>query len=79
MDADRASDRWISLIIVMAGVALVGYSGSLVKDVITESLFGLKPTYAAVQEAEEAEAGKVVVGQSIYLVLTRRTAHQFMH
>jgi hypothetical protein len=48
----------------MTGVALVGYSGSLVKDVIKESLFGIKPTYASVQEAEDAQVGKVLVGQS---------------
>jgi hypothetical protein len=48
----------------MTGVALVGYSGSLVKDVIKESLFGIKPIYASVQEAEDAQVGKVAVGQS---------------
>ena len=30
--------RWVSLIIVMSGVALVGYSGSLIKDAIKESI-----------------------------------------
>lgn len=48
----------------MTGVALVGYSGSLVKDVIKESLFGIKSTYASAQEAEDAQVGKVLVGQS---------------
>lgn len=50
----------------MAGVGLVGYSGSLVKDVVKESLFGIKPAYATVQEAEDAQVGKVIVGQSVY-------------
>ncbi|KXN82557.1 Solute carrier family 35 member F6 [Leucoagaricus sp. SymC.cos] len=70
--------QWISLIIVMGGVALVGYSGSLVKDVITESLFGIKPTYATIQEAEEAEAGKVVIGVFFVLFAQIFTATQFV-
>lgn len=30
--------QWISLIIVMSGVALVGFSGSLIKDAVKEAL-----------------------------------------
>jgi hypothetical protein len=56
--------RWISLIVVMAGVALVGYSGSLVKNVAKESLSGDKPTSANIQEAEDTQVGKVMIGQS---------------
>ncbi|KAF9452244.1 hypothetical protein P691DRAFT_697467 [Macrolepiota fuliginosa MF-IS2] len=70
--------QWISLIIVMAGVGLVGYSGSLVKDVIKESFFGIKPTYATVQEAEEAEVGKVLVGVFFILFAQIFTATQFV-
>ena len=71
-DAKRASNRWISLIIVMTGVALVGYSGSLAKDIITDFLG------STVQEAESAQLGKVLIGQSTYLALTPPMANQLM-
>ncbi|EKM83006.1 hypothetical protein AGABI1DRAFT_111536 [Agaricus bisporus var. burnettii JB137-S8] len=70
--------QWLSLIIVMTGVALVGYSGSLVKDVIKESLFGIKPTYASAQEAEDAQVGKVLVGVFFILFAQVFTATQFV-
>jgi len=70
--------QWISLIIVMSGVALVGYSGSLAKDVIKESLFGIKTTYATIQEAEDAEVGKVLVGVFFILFAQVFTATQFV-
>ncbi|KAF9443053.1 hypothetical protein P691DRAFT_779097 [Macrolepiota fuliginosa MF-IS2] len=70
--------QWISLIIVIAGVGLVGYSGSLIKDVINESLFGIKATYATVQEAEDARAAKVLVGIFFILFAQVFTAAQFV-
>ncbi|KAG6844730.1 hypothetical protein H0H87_004350 [Tephrocybe sp. NHM501043] len=50
--------RWVSLIIVMTGVALVGYSGSLVKDAIKEAVFPSLDLTAS----EEPEASQVLVG-----------------
>ncbi|KAG6821183.1 hypothetical protein H0H93_005403 [Arthromyces matolae] len=47
--------QWASLIVVMSGVGLVGYSGSLVKDTIREAIF---PHLTA---AEEVEATRVLV------------------
>ncbi|KAF5358355.1 hypothetical protein D9756_001894 [Leucocoprinus leucothites] len=70
--------QWVSLIIVMTGIALVGYSGSLVKDAITEGLFGIKPIYATVQEAEDAQVGKVLVGVFFIIFAQIFTATQFV-
>jgi len=70
--------QWISLIIVLSGVALVGYSGSLAKDVIKEGLLGIKPTYATIQEAEDAEVGKVLIGVFFILFAQIFTATQFV-
>jgi len=56
----------------MTGVALVGYSGSLAKDIITDFLG------STVQEAESAQLGKVLIGQSTYLALTPPMANQLM-
>ncbi|KAJ3562173.1 hypothetical protein NP233_g9746 [Leucocoprinus birnbaumii] len=70
--------QWVSLIIVMAGVTLVGYSGNLVKDAITQSLFGFKPTSAAVQESEGAGIGQVLVGVFFIVFAQVFTATQFV-
>lgn len=58
----------------MSGVALVGYSGSLARNVIKESLWGIRPTYATIQEAEDAEVGKVLVGPSMSSLHTATTS-----
>ncbi|KAG6919976.1 hypothetical protein DXG01_013325 [Tephrocybe rancida] len=54
--------QWVSLIIVMTGVGLVGYSGSLIKDAIKESVF---PSLAAHVKSDlisdEPEATQVLV------------------
>lgn len=54
--------RWVSLIIVMSGVALVGYSGSLIKDSIKESI--VNNLARALGLREEPEVTKVLVGKS---------------
>jgi hypothetical protein len=62
--------RWFSLLTVMAGVSLVGFSGSLIKDTLHEvapSLVNfLDPTPAtgppANEPIDEPEATKVVIG-----------------
>jgi hypothetical protein len=62
--------RWISLIIVMSGVALVGYSGSLIKDAVKEAVVhhlarALNLQHDPKKKAiEEPEVTKVLVGMS---------------
>ncbi|KAG6841662.1 hypothetical protein C0991_008300 [Blastosporella zonata] len=71
--------QWVSLIIVMAGVGLVGWSGSLIKDAIKEAIF---PSLAAHVKAdlstEEPEATQVLVGVFFVLFAQVFTATQFV-
>jgi hypothetical protein len=62
--------RWVSLIIVMAGVALVGYSGSLIKDAVEAITLLLARTLGNHNDnslihssAEDPELGHVLVGK----------------
>jgi len=60
--------RWVSLITVMAGVGLVGFSGSLIKDAIKvaplPSLTGPNATVLHTHVlTEEPEVTKVLVGE----------------
>ena len=62
--------RWVSLIIVIAGVALVGYSGSLIKDAVeaitvllARALGNHNDDSLIHSSAEEPELGKVLVGK----------------
>ncbi|KAJ2922474.1 hypothetical protein H1R20_g14618, partial [Candolleomyces eurysporus] len=76
--------QWISLIIVMSGVALVGYSGSLIKDAVKDalvphSLRSLASRAAPVTAKGEAEdLGKVLVGVFFILFAQIFTATQFV-
>lgn len=54
--------RWASLVIVMIGVTLVGYSGSLIKDAVKELALVLTGR-ADLSPTEEPELGKVLIGQ----------------
>lgn len=68
--------RWFSLITVMAGIALVGLSGSLIKDTIKDSLLGnllsLRASgNAAPEPIDKPEATTVLVGQSSYMFSLR--------
>ena len=61
--------RWVSLIVVMSGVCLVGYSGSLIKDTVKESVvhnltraLGLHHDLPQTL-TEEPELTKVLVGE----------------
>ncbi|KAJ7273538.1 hypothetical protein B0H12DRAFT_1089900 [Mycena haematopus] len=62
--------QWVSLIVVMAGVGLVGFSGSLVKDVVKEALVfsRIMPSYISdlppPEGTDQPEATKVVVGST---------------
>jgi len=63
------SSRWVSLIIVMSGVALVGYSGSLIKDTVKESVIHNLARALGLHQGppqtmtEEPEVTKVLVGE----------------
>ncbi|KAF9480087.1 hypothetical protein BDN70DRAFT_877964 [Pholiota conissans] len=76
--------QWISLIIVISGVGLVGYSGSLIKDTVKESVvhnlaraLGLYNDPNATL-AEEPEVTKVLVGIFFVLFAQVFTATQFV-
>ncbi|KAF8968359.1 hypothetical protein BDZ97DRAFT_1800148 [Flammula alnicola] len=76
--------QWVSLIIVMSGVALVGYSGSLIKDAIKQSVvhnlgraLGLHHDPHTLA-TEEPEVTKVLVGIFFILFAQVFTATQFV-
>jgi hypothetical protein len=69
--SDQPAFRWLSLITVMAGVGLVGLSGSLIKDTLKESPLGNILTSRAswnpaVEPIDEPEATTVLVGELPY-------------
>jgi len=73
--------QWCSLITVMAGVALVGLSGSLIKDTIKESPLGniLRANgNVAPDPVDEPEATTVLVGVFFILFAQIFTASQFV-
>lgn len=75
--------QWVSLITVMAGVGLVGFSGSLIKDAIKDaplpSLSGPHATDRPPQTlTEEPEVTKVLVGVFFVLFAQIFTATQFV-
>ncbi|RDX48330.1 hypothetical protein OH76DRAFT_1404907 [Lentinus brumalis] len=70
--------QWVSLITVMAGVSLVGLSGSMVKDAVKEpgvNTFGEIPPPEPI---EEPEVTKVLVGVFFILFAQVFTATQFV-
>ncbi|KAI0374693.1 hypothetical protein BV20DRAFT_986450 [Pilatotrama ljubarskyi] len=70
--------QWISLITVMAGVSLVGLSGSLVKDAVKESAVNLFDDVPSPEPIEEPEVTKVLVGVFFILFAQVFTAAQFV-
>jgi len=74
--------RWVSLIIVMTGVGLVGFSGSLIKDAIKESalpsLTGHGSTDLPPEPIEQPEMTRVLVGVFFVLFAQVFTATQFV-
>ncbi|KAF5386801.1 hypothetical protein D9615_001854 [Tricholomella constricta] len=72
--------QWISLIIVMTGVGLVGFSGSLIKDAIKEpSLAGHSSTdLPPLEPIEQPEMTTVLVGVFFVLFAQIFTATQFV-
>jgi hypothetical protein len=76
--------RWVSLIIVIAGVALVGYSGSLIKDaveaitvVLARALGNHNNDSLIHSSAEEPELGKVLVGKFSFRHLMSKSNLKF--
>jgi len=78
--------QWLSLLTVMAGVSLVGFSGSLIKDTlqpIAPSLVGLLDSIPATgpsanEPSDPPEATKVVIGVFFILFAQIFTATQFV-
>jgi hypothetical protein len=65
--------QWFSLLIVMGGVSLVGYSGTLIKEVVKENIAAfLDP------EVETPEQSKVIIGVFFVLFAQVFTASQFV-
>ncbi|KAL7283239.1 hypothetical protein ACG7TL_002666 [Trametes sanguinea] len=67
--------QWISLITVMAGVSLVGLSGSLVKDAVKESAVNMLDELPPAEPVEEPEVTKVLVG--VFFILFAQILYVF--
>ncbi|TFK90433.1 hypothetical protein K466DRAFT_583759 [Polyporus arcularius HHB13444] len=70
--------QWVSLITVMAGVSLVGLSGSMVKDAVKESGVNTFDEIPPPEPIEEPEVTKVLVGVFFILFAQVFTATQFV-
>ncbi|KAF8921459.1 hypothetical protein CPB85DRAFT_1428442 [Mucidula mucida] len=74
--------QWVSLIIVMAGIGLVGFSGSLIKEATKESIgqYLARPAYGsnAPEPIDRPEATAVLVGVFFILFAQIFTATQFV-
>jgi hypothetical protein len=73
--------QWVSLITVMAGVSLVGFSGSLVKDSVKDSFSPNTPSKSELpppEPIETPEATTVLVGVFFVLFAQIFTAAQFV-
>ncbi|KAF7322829.1 hypothetical protein HMN09_00062300 [Mycena chlorophos] len=66
--------QWVSLLVVMGGIGLVGYAGSLLKNATVQQLLGLLDE----EGNEDVEAGRVVIGIFFVLVAQLFTATQFV-
>ncbi|KAF9821685.1 hypothetical protein IEO21_00531 [Rhodonia placenta] len=70
--------QWVSLVTVMAGVSLVGFSGSLIKDAVKEPAAALLALRDDSEPTEEPEITKVLVGVFFILFAQIFTATQFV-
>ncbi|KAI0708995.1 hypothetical protein C8Q76DRAFT_95876 [Earliella scabrosa] len=70
--------QWISLITVMAGVSLVGLSGSMIKDAVKEPSANGFDDIPTPEPVEEPEVTKVLVGVFFILFAQIFTAAQFV-
>ncbi|KAJ2911939.1 hypothetical protein MD484_g8468, partial [Candolleomyces efflorescens] len=77
--------QWISLLIVISGVALVGYSGSLIKDALKDTLvphalrsLAARAAPVTAKGGEAEDLGNVLVGVFLILFAQIFTATQFV-
>ncbi|KAI6036541.1 hypothetical protein BKA83DRAFT_4164313 [Pisolithus microcarpus] len=70
--------QWISLLTVVAGVSLVGYSGSLIRDTVKESMTLLATGGMTSEPASQTDLAKVLVGVFLILFAQIFTAAQFV-
>ncbi|THU99342.1 hypothetical protein K435DRAFT_855761 [Dendrothele bispora CBS 962.96] len=80
--------QWVSLLVVMSGVALVGFSGSLIKDSVKESAIVnyLAPSWSSLSDSDlpppepidKPEATTVLVGVFFIIFAQIFTATQFV-
>jgi len=71
--------QWISLLIVMAGISLVGYSGSLIEDVKDAvNLISAHVTGTASDPIDQVDVTKALVGVFFILFAQIFTATQFV-
>ncbi|KAG7092284.1 hypothetical protein E1B28_008646 [Marasmius oreades] len=78
--------QWISLLVVMAGVALVGYSGSLIKDAVKDAVNTMLLSRLAAPNADlpppepsgQPQATAAVIGVFFVLFAQVFTATQFV-
>ena len=54
----------------MAGISLVGLSGSMIKDAVKESFLGTREDIPTTEPVEEPEVTKVLVGKSVLQVFS---------
>lgn len=69
--------QWVSLLTVMAGVSLVGYSGSLIKDTAKENV-SLFSTGTTSEPNDEPDLTKVLIGVFFIIFAQIFTATQFV-
>ncbi|TBU32242.1 hypothetical protein BD311DRAFT_785770 [Dichomitus squalens] len=70
--------QWVALVTVMAGVSLVGLSGSMIKDAVKESSTGSFDKLPPPEPVEEPEVTKVLVGVFFIAFAQIFTATQFV-
>ncbi|KAI0781124.1 hypothetical protein BD413DRAFT_21691 [Trametes elegans] len=70
--------QWISLVTVMAGVSLVGLSGSMVKDAVKEPAANVFDDIPTSEPVEEPEVTKVLIGVFFVLFAQVFSATQFV-
>ncbi|KAI6022710.1 hypothetical protein EDC04DRAFT_2900671 [Pisolithus marmoratus] len=70
--------QWISLLTVVVGVSLVGYSGSLIKDAVEESAHLLASGGVMSEPTSQDDLAKVLVGVFFVLFAQIFTAAQFV-
>ncbi|KAL4067675.1 hypothetical protein V8B97DRAFT_1941309 [Scleroderma yunnanense] len=70
--------QWISLLTVMMGVSLVGYSGSLIKDAVKETTKLIFTGSTTAESTDQPDLTKVLIGVFFILFAQVFTATQFV-